>query len=106
MITLKLKIGKGMLEFQANTMQEIHQWSEIWGALPDKCTCGSDNIYLSFMKTQEGYEYLKLKCKDCGATYTIKKNKKNEYFIDPSEKFVKFQKGQSSNTSKDDNVPF
>jgi hypothetical protein len=95
MITLKIKVGKGMLEYQADTMKKIHAWSNTWGSLPDKCTCESDDIFLAFTKTTEGYEYCKLKCKKCGATYTIKQNKQNEYYIDPEEKFEVYQKNES-----------
>ena len=100
MITYKIKIGKGMLEFQANDMKMIHKWSDVWGALPSKCSCGSDDIHLSFTKTQEGYEYCKLKCKHCGATYTIKQSKAGEYFIDSKEKFEVYQKPTQQNPAK------
>lgn len=99
MITYKIKIGKGMLEFQANDMKTIHKWSDVWGALPSKCSCGSDDIHLSFTKTQEGFEYCKLKCKHCGATYTIKQSKAGEYFIDPKEKFEVYKKPQHNQAS-------
>jgi len=83
-----------MLEFQENDMKEIHKWSNVWGALPAACQCGNNDIFLAFTKTQEGYEYCKLKCKKCGATYTIKENRAHEYYIDPEEKFEVYQRPQ------------
>jgi len=114
-ITLKIKIGNSMLEYQAETMEKVHRFSNIWGGLPESCSCGSKDIFLAFTETQEGFKYCKLKCKKCESTYTIKQNKKNEYYIDPNEKFVKFQKGQGSQSSpqpqeespfQNDDIPF
>lgn len=108
MIVYKVKIGKGMLEFQGNRMEDVHKWGHVWGGLPDKCSCGSDDIHLAFMESKEGFRFCKLKCKDCTATYTIKQNKQGEYFIDPNEKFQVFQKNQNQPQSFNDasDVPF
>lgn len=109
MITLKLKIGKAVIEYQAEKMESIHKFSNVWGGVPDKCSCGSDNIYPSFMETKEGYRYCKIKCKDCSATYTIKQTKNGDYFLDPKEKFEVYQKEQGSQSGapqSEDDIPF
>lgn len=106
MITYKIKIGKGMLEFSGNSMKDIHKWGNIWGAIPEKCSCGKDNIYLGYMATKEGYEYLKVKCKDCGATYTIKQNRAGEYYVDADEKFETYGGGSREAPPNFDDIPY
>jgi hypothetical protein len=95
-----VKIGKGMLEFQAQNMKDVHKWGNVWAALPSMCSCGSDDIHLAFTKTQDGYEYCKVKCKKCGATYTIKQSKAGEYFLDSKEKFEKYVKQQNQSQNQ------
>ena len=106
MIIYKVKIGKGMLEFQGNNMKDVHKWGNIWGALPDKCSCGSDDIHLAYISTKDGFEYLKLKCKKCKATFTIKKNKEGEYYIDANEKFEQYNKESAPDVPNFDDIQF
>lgn len=85
MVKYQVKIGKGVLTFEGQTMTEIHRWGKIWGSLPSACShCNSEELYLSYNSTKEGFEYHKLTCKKCDATLTIKKSKQNEWYIDDS----------------------
>jgi hypothetical protein len=86
MINLKIKIGNSVLEFQANTMKEIHKFSAIYGMLPSKCdACKSPEIFLNH-KAPKGNDYFGLRCKTCGAELTLHQKKEGGFFIKQGEK--------------------
>jgi len=100
MITLKLKIGKGMLEYQANHAKDIHKFSAIYGALPEICgLCQSSDIFLSH-KSPKGNDYYTVTCKSCGAELTLHQKKEGGFYLKYDDKFVKYEKTEQ--TSKPD----
>ena len=121
MITYKLKIGKGMLEFQAQTMKDIHKFGAVYSALPEICdNCQSDNIHLSF-KSPSGNDYYTIKCKACGAELALHQYKDGGFYVVAGEKMTVYVKPEDnqpvgSNAQKlndtfnkpnsDDNIPF
>lgn len=91
MITYKIKLGRGMLEFQAQTIKDVHKFSAIYGALPNKCdACQSDDVFLSY-KSPKGNDYYTLKCKSCNAELTFHQLKEGGFFIKDDEKMTVYK---------------
>lgn len=113
MITLKLKIGRGMLEGQFNDVKSAHKFSAIYGAMPRICdACKSDDIYLSH-KNIKGNEYFTINCKACGAELSLHQKKEGGFYLKYDEKMTKFQPSQQPAQQQpqdpyqsDEDIPF
>jgi len=101
MHTLKIKIGKAMLEYQANDMEDIHKFHSYMGMLPEVCdSCQSQNIFLNHRQVigKEGdkagkvFNYYGVRCKDCGATLNFQKSDTG-YYISWDKKMEKYDGG-------------
>lgn len=92
MVTIKLRIGRSMLEMQANNEKDIHKFCAIYGALPNVCdNCQSDDIYLSH-KSPKGNDYYTLVCKKCNASMRIHQKKEDKgFYVVAEEKMVIYQ---------------
>lgn len=92
MFTLKLKIGKSMLEAQFNTMKPVHEFCSVYGALPSVCdACQSDDIYLSH-KSPKDNDYYTIVCKSCGAELALHQKKDGKgFYIKRGEKMEVYQ---------------
>lgn len=96
MITLKLRIGKGMLEFQGNNSRDAHKFSAIYGALPNVCdNCKSDDIFLSY-KSPKGNDYYTLTCKKCNAELVLHQKKEGGFYLKYGEKMTVYQTNGTS----------
>lgn len=91
MITLKIKIGQCMLEYQNADIKSIHRFSAIYGMLPQKCDCcKSTNIFLSH-KTPKGNDYYTIACKDCNAELTFHQKKEGGFYLVAGEKMIVYK---------------
>lgn len=114
MIVLKTKIGKGMIEFEGQTLKDVCKFSALVGMLPEKCSvCGKDDIHLTH-KNPGGNDYYGLKCK-CGAEQNFHQRKEGGgFYIQADDKFTVWE-GKPADVSPpangekifdDDSVPF
>jgi hypothetical protein len=104
MITLKFKIGKGMIEYQSNDIKSIHKFSSVYGALPRKCdNCKSEDLYLSH-KSPKGNDYYFIICKDCNAELIIHQKKEGGYYLKWGEKMEKYLPQKNNENDEDDNI--
>ena len=86
MITLRVKIGKSVLEYQAEDMKKVHAFSSVYAALPDKCdVCGSEDVFLSWKNPKEN-DYYTINCKKCGAELALHQRKTGGFYIVAGEK--------------------
>lgn len=114
MITIKIKIGKTMLEGQFNDVKSAHKFSAIYGALPNVCdACGKDNIYLSHKNIKDN-EYFTIVCKDCGAELSLHQKKVGGgFYVKFGDKMKVFQVNQEQQTNdpyqaptQEEDIPF
>jgi len=107
MFTLKVKIGRGELTFQAPNEKSIFRASAVYGGLPDKCDCcQSDDLYLSF-KNPKGNDYYSIKCKSCGAELNLHQKKEGGFYLVDGEKMTKYDpnaSGQPPQQTTTDNI--
>jgi hypothetical protein len=100
MITLKLKIGKNLLEYQAENLKDVFRFSSILGALPEVCdNCQSQDVFLNYRKTKENFDYYLYTCKKCGAEITFGQKKEGGFFIKSGDK-MRIYKKETSNEDK------
>ena len=111
MYTLKLKIGKSVLEIQANDLKEICKKSAVLGMLPDKCdNCSGENLYL-FHKAPKENDYYGIACKDCGAELLLHQKKAGGFYMVAGEKMSVYQKAEQEGNSaypepESEEIPF
>lgn len=110
MLTLKIKIGRTQLEFEAEDVKKIHRFSSVYGALPEKCdACKSDDIFLSW-KSPEGFNFYVVKCKSCGAELLIHEKKDGGGFYvkadEKMEKYIPKQGEEKKQKQEEDQIPF
>jgi len=83
----KIKIGKEthLFAFEGKTIWETvrEEGRHIFQDIPKCGKCGSDNLLLRAFYPGEEYHYLKVICKDCGATLTFGSPKKDSAVFYP-----------------------
>lgn len=92
MLTYKIRIGEGTLEFQADSLDKICRMSAVLGMIPSACSnCESQKVFLSH-KNPGGNDYYVVKCKDCGAELLIRQKKAGGYYIKDDDKMSVYVK--------------
>ena len=110
MITYKMKVGNGMLEYSSEDPKKVHKFASVYGSLPTKCDCcGKTDLYL-FHKSPKDNDYFGIRCKDCGAELTFHQYKEGGFYTTKEDKFKQFVAGEArpepaKQTSKD-NIEF
>ena len=118
MITLKVKLGKTMIEYQGQDFKTVCDFSTLLGMMPEKCgKCGRENIYL-YHKAPKGNDYYGVACKDCGAEFNFHQKKEGGFYIRHDDVWQKFgednagqgggqqPRGGQETEEFDDDVPF
>jgi len=100
MIRYTLKVGKGQLTFEGQTLSEACKFGAIAGMIPEVCdACSSINIYLSH-KAPKGNDYYTVTCRDCGAELTMHQRKDGGFYIKFGEKMSVYTKEQNDATGE------
>jgi hypothetical protein len=100
MIEITLKLGRGSIKYQDSRLENIHKFSSIYGALPDKCdNCSSDNLFLNY-KAPKGNDYYSIACKDCKAELNLHQKKDGGFYVVAGEKMTIY-KGKQENNNQD-----
>jgi len=112
---LKIKLGNKTLEISGEGAdKDIIKNLAIWCSLPEKCSCGSENIGL-YYKNPKGNDYYGLKCQDCMAEFIIHQFRdKSGFYIKAEDKWEIWQSNESGASEKapetqaaeDDTIPF
>ena len=91
MITLKIKVGSSMLEYEAEDIKKIHKFASLYGALPQVCDCcGKPTIYLNF-KSPKDNDYYGIKCSSCGAELTFHQLKEGGFYTKAGEMMEQYK---------------
>ena len=93
MVRIQLKVGKGVLTYEAEGMdiKSVHRFSSIYGMLPNKCdVCEKDDIFLSW-KSPSGNDYYTIVCNDCGAELAFHQKKEGGFYLIKGEKMEVWQ---------------
>lgn len=106
MYTLKLKIGKSVLEIQASDLRDICKKSAVLGMLPDKCdNCSEENLYL-FHKAPKENDYYGIACKDCGAELLLHQKKAGGFYMVAGEKMSVYKPSGQPGNDESEEIPF